>query len=110
MSNDETTRTYLNFRYANDSPAALLRAQAADLYQAANEAERDDEPARAATYRLRANGYSMAATFLMAQEVQTDVTFVALDNDTLDAVISNYEHGDLYDAMGDVADLLGLED
>lgn len=110
MSDDETTKTYRNFRDANDSPTAVLRKQAAALYEAANEAERDDEQARAATYRLRADGYNFAATLLMAREVETGVTFVALDNDTLDAVINNYDLGYLYDVMGDVIDLLGLED
>lgn len=110
MSHDETTRSYRNFREANDTPAALLKSQAASLFKAADVAHRDGDQVLAHSLYSRAESYDVAATFLMAQEMQKEVTFVALDNDTLDAVISNHRHGDLYDVVDHVVDLLGLED
>lgn len=108
-ANDEMSKTYMNFRDANDSPTALLRAQSAACFAEADAADVEGDVVRSAQFRERAIGYNTAATFLMAQEIQTGVTFVALDNDTLNAIIDDYNTGSPIDVAHDAIDLLGLD-
>lgn len=61
----------------------------------------------------RTAGTFQAATFLRVFEREHDVTFVALDNETLEAVYEVYNRPggiEEYEFIGLVADLLGLGD
>lgn len=114
------TKDYTNFREANDSPGKLLSAKSAELYEKATRLSFEN-PAASETARKRAAEYSTAGTFLFSHEVQNQVTFVALDNGTLDWLLETVaDFRDEKDpdekrylaesAVRIMVDLLGLED
>ena len=115
------TKDHTDFREANDSPVSALRLQAANLmHRSATDPDVNDRRDRKLLFD-RGVEYSTAATFLQAQEIQNQVTFVTLDNGTLDwllDVVNDYRNEKDPDeklflaesAVRRVIDLLGLED
>lgn len=110
------TKDYTDYRQANDSPGSLLKAHAATLYAKLRESSNN-----LSGVAQRAEGFSQAAVYLNAQEIQNGVTFVALDNDTLNwllEIVNDYRNEKDLDekfflaesAVRRVVDLLGLED
>lgn len=101
----------MDYLAANDHPNNVLRAHSAALYHDSADAVGFDR----ALVENRADGYARAATFLMAHEFENDVTFVALDNETLTALVDAYksdrEDSDRqFEVFRLVRDLLGLDD
>lgn len=114
------TKDHTHFRKASDSPGKLLSAKQVELYEKAKGLE-TDRPVAAEITRQRAAEYGTAGIFLFSHEVQNQVTFVALDNGTLDwllDVVNDYRNEKDPDeklflaesAVRRVIDLLGLED
>jgi hypothetical protein len=102
----------VDYQALNDHPSNVLRDLATDLYK---EIQGEIGLDRAAL-EARADAFAKGATALRTYELLHGVTFVALDNDTLDALIelyrSNDEDGDLdrvHYVTETVGELLGLD-
>lgn len=88
----------MDYRAANDHPINVLNANAAEAFKISGP---EAEYGRA---------YSTAATRLYGYELENDVTFAALDNETLRALVDAYENEDEWLVKRLVGDLLGLND